>query len=71
MKIYATPFRASDKKPTGPSVDSGFEDLDSVVLALGEPDIKWSKRMLIYGPGEDRIAFSEIIFCIDGDGITG
>lgn len=71
MTIYATPFKNSTKQCSGPSTDAGFESLDDVVAAMGEPDVKRSKRMAIYGPGEDRVVFSDFIFCIDGDGITG
>lgn len=69
--IYATPFRASDKQTTGPSTDSGFESLDDVVTAMGEDYIKRGKRMVIYGPGEDRVVFSDFIFRIDDSGTTG
>lgn len=71
MTIYATPFKNSTKQCSGPSTDAGFESLDDVVAAMGEPDVKRSKRMAIYGPGEDRVVFSDFIFCIDDSGITG
>lgn len=71
MTIYVTPFKNSTKRCSGPSTDSGFASLDDVVTAMGEPDVKRSKKMLIYGPGEDRVVFSGFIFCIDGDGSTG
>lgn len=71
MTIYATPFKNSTKQCSGPSTDAGFESLDDVVAAMGEPDVKRSKRMAIYGPGEDRVVFSDFIFSIDGDVTTG
>ena len=71
MTIYATPFKNSTKQCSGPSTDAGFASLDDVVTAMGAPDVPRSKRMVIYGPGEDRVVFSDFIFCIDGDGITG
>lgn len=70
MTIYATPFKAGTKETTGPSTDSGFQSLDDVVTAMGEP-LKRYKSMVIYGPGEDRVVFSKIIFRIDEDGTTG
>lgn len=69
MTIYVTPFRNSDKQTTGPSTDAGFASLDDVVTAMGEPLFQ-SKRMVIYGPGEDRVVFSDFIFCIDESGNT-
>ena len=69
--IYVTPFKNSTKQCSGPSTDSGFDSLDTVVATMGVPDVPRSKRMLIYGPGEDRVVFSDFIFCIDGGGITG
>ena len=69
--IYVTPFKKSTKRCSGPSADSGFASLDDVVTAMGEPDVKRSRLTLIYGSGEDRVVFSSIIFCIDGDGSTG
>lgn len=69
--IYATPFNASDKQATGPSTDSGFTSIDDVVTLMGEPDVYRSKRMVIYGPGDERVAFSNFIFCVDGGGNTG
>lgn len=67
--IYATPFKASTKETTGPSTDSGFASLDDVVTAMGGPLFQY-KRMVIYGPGEDRVVFSDFIFCIDESGNT-
>lgn len=69
MTIYATPFKASTKETTGPSTDAGFASLDDVVTAMGEPEHRY-KRMVIYGPGEDRVVFSDFIFCIDESGNT-
>lgn len=69
--IYATPFRASDKQTTSPSTDSGFESLDDVVTAMGSEYVSRGKRMVIYGPGEDRVVFSDFIFRIDEGGTTG
>lgn len=71
MTIYATPFKNSTKQCSGPSTDSGFASLDDVAAAMGEPDVRRSKRVLIYGPGEDRVAFSDFIFCIDEAVNTG
>lgn len=71
MTIYATPFKASNKETTGPSTDSGFQSLDDVVAAMGPDYVARYKAMVIYGPGEDRVVFSKIIFCIDDTGTTG
>ena len=71
MTIYATPFKAGTKETTGPSTDSGFQSLDDVVTAMGEDYVRRGKRMVIYGPGEDRVVFSDFIFRIDEDGTTG
>ncbi len=70
MTIYATPFKNSTKQCSGPSTDAGFESLDDVVAAMGEPLHRY-KRMAIYGPGEDRVVFSDFIFSIDGGVTTG
>ena len=67
MTIYATPFRASDKQTTGPSVDSGFESINQVVETMGSDFIKRFPSLVIYGPGEDRIVFSYLIFRIDAE----
>jgi len=69
--IYATPFRANDKQPTGCSQPSGFGSIAEVVDAMGPPDIYHSERTAIYGPGEDRVIFSSVVFQIDGPGISG
>lgn len=71
MTIFATPFKASDKQTTGPSTDSGFASIDAVVAIMGDPDIYRSKRMAVYGPGEERVVFSTFVFCVDGVGNTG
>jgi hypothetical protein len=69
--IYATPFRASDKQPAGCSQPSGFDSIAEVVDAMGPPDIYYSGRMAIYGPGEDRVIFSAVVFQIDEPGTSG
>ena len=69
--IYVTPFVNSTKQCSGPSTDSAFASLDDVATVMGEPDVLTSKRMLIYGSGEDRVVFSNFIFCIDDNVITG
>lgn len=71
MTIYATPFLASTKKTTRPSMDSGFESLDQVVEIMGEEYISRDKRTVIYGPDEDRIIYSDYIFRIDEPDTTG
>lgn len=71
MTIYATPFLASTKETTGPSMDSGFESLDQVVEIMGDEYVRRSKRMVIYGPDEDRIVYSDFIFRIDEPDTTG
>jgi len=69
--IYVTPFKNSTKQCSGPSTDAGFASLADVATAMGEPDVPATKRMLIYGPGEDRVVFSDFIFSIDVAVITG
>ena len=69
--IYVTPFKNSTKQCSGPSTDSGFDSLDTVAATMGAPDVPASKRMLIYGAGEDRVVFSNFIFSIDGGVTTG
>lgn len=69
MTIYATPFRNSDKQTTGPSTDAGFAHGRDHIVETGEPEHRY-KRMVIYGPGEDRVVFSDFIFCIDESGNT-
>ena len=64
MTIYATPFKDSDKSFSGPSADSGFDSLTSVAAALGDPTGASSKGVLVYGEGDDLIAFSSFVFCI-------
>lgn len=68
MTIYATPFRVNTKQCTGPSADSGFTDIDSVIATMGEPISKPTPRYAIYGDLENRVIFSRnLVFCIDGD----
>jgi hypothetical protein len=65
MTIYATPFNHSTKLCTGPSTDSGLKTLKDVVNIMGEPDVKNSVSLRIYGTGEQRVVFSRLIFFID------
>lgn len=65
--IYATPFTDETRECTGPSTDSGFESLEAVAEAMGEPSARYA-AMLIYGEGNDRVVFSRVVFRIDGDG---
>jgi hypothetical protein len=70
--IYVTPFRASDKQCTGPSVDSGFLDIDSVVATMGPPILQPTGRYAIYGDDENRVIFSrDVTFLVDGDNNNG
>lgn len=63
--IYATPFKQSTKEVTGPSVDSGFIDLDQVQeLVPGTKRIH--KRIVTVGDDEDRIAYSDFVFKTEG-----
>lgn len=59
--IYVTPFRATDKVTTGPSVDSGFITMNDIIKVMGKP-LAQHKGMLIYGPGDDRVLFSQLRF---------
>lgn len=68
MTIYATPFTDEPRECTGPSTDSGFQSLDEVVEVMGPDYVTRSRAMVIYGPGNDRVVFSRIIFRIDDDG---
>ena len=61
MTIYATPYKTETKKPTGHSVDSGFESLEQVVEVMGEPVITHGS-LYIYGDDEDRVLFSRVPF---------
>lgn len=61
MTIYVTPFTDEPRGCTGPSTDSGFESLDAVAEAMGEPFIR-RRAMLIYGEGNDRVIFSKVKF---------
>ncbi len=71
MTIYATPYNVRTKQTTGPSTDAWFESLDQVVAMMGEP-MHRSARWLAYGTaGDEAVAYSEIIFCIDDPDITG
>lgn len=65
--IYATPFTVEPRECTGPSTDSGFESLEAVADAMGEPSARYA-AMLIYGDGNDRVVFSRVIFRIDDGG---
>ena len=69
MTIYATPFRASDNKTTGPSTDSGFNSLEDVADAMPYGPNKKTKRILTYGADgtEDLVAFSDFIFITEED----
>jgi len=63
--IYATPFKQSTKEVTGPSVDSGFVDLDQVQeMVPGAKRI--AKRIVTVGDDEDRIAYSDFVFKTKG-----
>ena len=68
MTIYATEYKQSTKQ-AGPSMDSGFESLDQVEQMLGVE--RKHPRMILIGDGEDRVAYSDFIFCIDGTATTG
>lgn len=68
MTIYATEYKQSTKE-AGPSMDSGFQSLEQVEQAFG---IKRDHpRMVLIGDGEDRVAYSDFIFRIDGTATTG
>ena len=68
MTIYATPFTASNLQCTGHSTDSGFESIDQVVELLGPDYITRTPRLVVYGPGDDRIVYSkDLTFSIDGE----
>jgi hypothetical protein len=69
--IYATPFRASDKQPTGRSEPSGFASIAEAVAMMGPPDVYESATMAIYGPGEARVVFSALQFQIDEPASNG
>ena len=71
MIIYATPFRASDKQATGPSVNLPFKSIDEVIQMMGPDHIYCNKRMVVYGPDEDRVVYSDFIFCIDHEVSNG
>jgi len=73
MTIYATPFKYAPKNSleravaTGPSKDSGFESLDQVVELMGPDYEARTPRLVVYGPGEDRVVYSkDLTFSIDG-----
>lgn len=61
MTIYATPYDGETLQTTGLSTDSGFDTLDQVAQALGEPAIG-DTRWLGYGEGGQMVAFSEFPF---------
>lgn len=65
--VYVTPFLASDKQPTAPSTDSGFPTLDTAVEVMGPDYLYRDRRMVIYGPDEERVAFSDFVFFIESD----
>lgn len=67
MTIFVTPFDNSTKKCSGPSTDSGFDSLDDVAFAMGEPDVPRSKRTLIYGLEDDSVVFSDFVLCVESE----
>jgi len=67
--IYVTPFNNVNKQSTGASNDSGFATLDDVVAVMGLPDLKRTKKTLVYGLGNDRVIFSDFLLCVD-DGVN-
>ncbi len=72
--IYATPFLASTKETTGPSVDSGFKSIDEVVAMLGPHYLRIHQhgRTVTYDAGEDnRVIYSDFIFRVDEAATTG
>jgi len=67
MTIYATSFKHSTLECTGHSTDSGFESLDQVVELMGPEYLTRTPRLVVYGPGEDRVVYSKnLTFSIDG-----
>ena len=58
MTIYATPFDAETRKPTGHSANSGFVTLEQVVETMGPP-VKQTDALAIY-PG--AVLFSRTPF---------
>ena len=63
--IYSTSFNANTKEVTGRSAKSGFASLADVEAFMGAPDQRFS-RYLVYGTGEERVAYSDFVFSIDG-----
>ena len=60
--IYATQFHANDLQIIGLSVDSGFESLEQVTEVMGDDRQDVTKRLIIYGNDNDRVAFSDYPF---------
>ncbi len=66
MTIYVTPFKRSTLECTGHSTDSGFDSLDQVVELMGIDYQTKTPRLVVYGPGDDRIVYSkDLTFSID------
>lgn len=65
VNVWATSFHASTLERVGPSVDSHFESLDQVIEAMGNDFKRITRRLIIYGNTEDRIAFSDYPFYTD------
>ena len=66
--IYATEYKQSTRHP-GPSMDSGFKSLEEVEQMFGVK--RNHPRMILCGAGEDRVAFSDFIFRVNGTATKG
>lgn len=60
MTIYATMFDRSTMRSTGPSVDSGFIDLQSVIDSLPDEPLYICKRFVSY----QEVCFSDFPFSL-------
>ena len=60
--IFSTPYNVKgDTVTTGLSVDSGFESINQACDVMGDPD-EVRIRFVVYGTGEERVAFSDFRF---------
>ena len=60
--IWSTPYTVKGEEIiTGLSTDSGFESINQVCDVMGDPDAV-HLRYVVYGTGEERVAFSDFAF---------
>ena len=66
--IYATQFNGETKQCTSTSENSGFMSIEQVVELMGDEYVSRGPRVVIYGDGVERVAYSDFKFHVDTTG---